>query len=192
MKERERETTRSLPAPSPALAEEGRGGDVCVAFARRLRQLSTDAEKRLWSTLRNHELGWHFRRQHPVRPYILDFACVDLRVGIEADGGQHAETDADRIRDAHLAEHGWLMLRFWNNDVLQNTDGILEVIMDECRRRAPHPNPPPQERERGKGTLQERETKRLQHAPSPASAGEGRGGGCFRRDSAYVASEERA
>ena len=148
------------PNPPPQQRERGRGATAVspspavagsVATARRLRRLSTDAERRLWSRLRNHQLGWHFRRQHPVPPYVLDFACVDLRIGVEADGGQHADSAADVVRDAHLADHGWLMLRFWNNDVLQNTEGVLEVIVDACRRRAPHPNPPPQERERGCG-----------------------------------------
>ena len=135
-------------SPSPALAGEGRGGGV--ATVRKLRRNSTDAESRLWSRLRNHQLGWHFRRQHPMAPYVLDFACVDLRVAVEADGGQHADSETDKIRDAHLADHGWLMLRFWNNEILQNTDGVLAVIMDACRRRHPHPDPPPQERERGR------------------------------------------
>ncbi len=82
-------------APSPASAGEGRGGGGLVTAARQLRQLSTDAERRLWSRLRNHQLGWHFRRQHPVPPYVLDFACADLRIAVEADGGQYAESEAD-------------------------------------------------------------------------------------------------
>jgi dTMP kinase len=137
-------------APSPALAGEGRGGGHSVTVARKLRQLSTSSERRLWSRLRDHQLGWHFRRQHPIPPYVLDFACVDLRVGVEADGGQRADNQADRVRDAYLTDRGWLMLRFWNNEILQNIDGVLTVITDACRQRDPHPDRPPLTRERGR------------------------------------------
>ncbi len=89
------------------------------ANARRLRQTMTDAERRLWAALRGRRLGgWKFRRQHPVDPYILDFACLECLTGIEADGGQHADPDHDRRRSLWLAQQGWRIVRFWNNDIL--------------------------------------------------------------------------
>lgn len=97
--------------------------------ARRMRRLPTDAERKLWLALRGGRLdGWKFRRQHPVPPYILDFACVEARTGVEVDGGQHAESEAEARRDAFLARTGWRVLRFWNPDVLTDIDGVLETI----------------------------------------------------------------
>lgn len=97
--------------------------------AKRLRQNSTDAELRLWAVLRARQLlGFKFVRQLPVGPYIADFACRDADLIIELDGGQHAQAQADAIRTAVLAEHGYAVLRFWNNDVLTNLDGTLQVI----------------------------------------------------------------
>ena len=99
--------------------------------ARRLRRNQTDAEARLWSRLRRNALGVSFRRQHPLDPYIVDFVCLEARLIIEADGGQHNEERAehDARRTAWLREHGYDVLRFWNNDILSNTDGVIEVIL---------------------------------------------------------------
>jgi very-short-patch-repair endonuclease len=85
---------------------------------------------RLWQKLRIAQIdGASFRRQHPVGAYILDFFCPALRLAIELDGGQHAETaNQDRRRDEWLAERGVTVLRFWNSDVTQNIAGVLEVI----------------------------------------------------------------
>lgn len=89
----------------------------------------TDAEKHLWQRIRMQQLGVKFRRQHPVGSYVLDFACIDARLAIEIDGGQHAETQIeDSLRSAWLEERGWKVLRFWNNDVLQNIEGVLAEI----------------------------------------------------------------
>ena len=73
--------------------------------------------------------GFKFRCQHPLGPYVLDFACVEHRLVIEADGGQHAESDHDRQQTAWLEAQGWRVLRFWNNEVLANTEGVLDAIL---------------------------------------------------------------
>jgi very-short-patch-repair endonuclease len=99
--------------------------------ARRLRQNPTEAEIRLWSKLRLKQIGGHrFRRQVPIGPYIADFACLERRLVIEVDGGQHSESGTDDVRTAWLERQGFRVLRFWNNDVLGNTDGVLTVIAD--------------------------------------------------------------
>ena len=98
-------------------------------FSRKLRIEMTDAEKHLWLRIRMQQLGVKFRRQHPVGSYILDFACVELKLALELDGGQHAEIiekDAERTSWLNLSD--WKVLRFWNNEVLQNIDGVLEEI----------------------------------------------------------------
>ena len=117
--------------------------------ARAMRREPTDAERKLWQYLRNGQLGgWHFRRQHPIPPYILDFACVDVCVAIEVDGGQHADSTYDAVRDGHLRRLGWRVLRFWNNDVLSNPEGVARMILEglggsRFADTDPHPNPPP-------------------------------------------------
>ncbi|CAK0778820.1 ribonuclease P protein component [uncultured Gammaproteobacteria bacterium] len=114
--------------------------------ARAMRHEPTDAEKRLWSLLRERRLGGRrFRRQHPIPPYIVDFACVEALVVIEADGGQHNASEHDRRRDDFLKRRGWLVLRFWNNDILSNPGGVAEEILRTLGgRTVPHPIPPPQ------------------------------------------------
>ena len=99
--------------------------------ARRLRRDSTDTERRLWAVLRDRRLaGYRFRRQHPIANFIVDFACTKHRLIIEADGGQHADNEADQRRTAALQSEGWRIIRFWNNDVLSNTEGVIEVILE--------------------------------------------------------------
>jgi primosomal protein N' (replication factor Y) len=116
---------------------------------RALRRNPTEAEKKLWLALRDALFfGHRFRRQYPISPYIIDLACVDAKLIIEVDGGQHAESASDAKRDKTLTAAGWRVLRFWNHDVLQNVDGILVVIraaLDAPLPRHPHPNPPPAE-----------------------------------------------
>ena len=94
-----------------------------------MRGAPTDAELRLWRLLRDRRLnGFKFRRQVPVGPYIVDFLCVGARLIVEADGSQHAESLRDKARDAYLESQGWKVLRFWNNEVLQNCAGVLETV----------------------------------------------------------------
>jgi very-short-patch-repair endonuclease len=100
--------------------------------ARWLRRNSTDAERRLWAVLRDRRsAGFRFRRQYPIGPFIADFACTRHQLIIEADGGQHADSSEDERRTAYLRSNGWCVLRFWNNDILQNTNGVVETILVE-------------------------------------------------------------
>jgi primosomal protein N' (replication factor Y) len=119
-----------------------RGGAKLKGRARALRSNSTDAERVLWRELRQRQLGSRFRRQFPIPPYVVDFACVEACLIIEADGGQHAVDDRDERRDAFLAARGWRILRFWNNEILSNKTGVLQTIA-ETLGTYPHPNPPP-------------------------------------------------
>ncbi|MEE4350265.1 MAG: endonuclease domain-containing protein [Pacificimonas sp.] len=97
--------------------------------ARRLRRDQTEAEAKLWATLRGGHLNGHkFRRQFPIERYIADFACPAARLIIEADGNHHDGNDYDRRRDAWLAAQGWRVLRFTNDDVYRNLDGVLRMI----------------------------------------------------------------
>ncbi|WP_395018283.1 endonuclease domain-containing protein [Dongia sp.] len=99
--------------------------------ARRLRSEMTDAERRLWSRLRRRQIeGLHFRKQVPIGNYIVDFCCLKRRLIVEVDGSQHAEREEqDAERTAWLSQQGYRVLRFWNNEVLQNTDGVMERIL---------------------------------------------------------------
>lgn len=114
--------------------------------ARQLRTNSTDAERKLWWHLRPLKgVGFHFRRQVPIDHMIVDFACFSARVVIEVDGGQHnlaAGLNSDRLRDEHLRRQNFRVLRFWNNDVLGNTDGVMEVIRQALGLDTPTPTPP--------------------------------------------------
>ena len=100
--------------------------------ARELRKAQTEAERTLWRYLRLLRVeGHHFRRQVPIGDFIVDFACISARLVIEIDGGQHNDTPgrvADTSRDARLGRRGYRVLRFWNNDVMVNPEGVIEVI----------------------------------------------------------------
>ena len=107
--------------------------------ARELRRRSTEAEKMIWHRIRSKQLeGYKFRRQQPIGTYVVDFVCFEKRLIIELDGGQHAiDQQRDRNRDSRLGEEGFMTLRFWNHDVMQNLEGILERIRE--RLLAPSP-----------------------------------------------------
>ena len=130
-----------------------------TARSRRLRLDATDAERRLWYRLRSRQIdGAKFVRQDPIGPYVVDFACREQRLIIEVDSGQHATDPRDAVRDKWLADRGYRVLRFWNNDVLANTDGVLEAIcaaLNEAttgaQNRGGAPSPRPSPRTRGEG-----------------------------------------
>jgi very-short-patch-repair endonuclease len=101
-----------------------------VRVERRLRGQQTDAERKLWFALRDRRLGgFKFVRQEAVGPFIVDFVCREKNLIVEVDGGQHAENPADIRRDAYLVGEGYRVMRFWNNDVLTNREGVLETIL---------------------------------------------------------------
>jgi len=124
-----------------------RGPNVlATARSRALRRNQTDAEARLWHHLRDRRLaGCKFRRQVQLGPYFADFACAEKWLIIELDGGQHAELAVrDAQRSAYLQQRGFTVLRFWNDQVLRETDAVLEEILRHLGgETAPHPNPLP-------------------------------------------------
>jgi very-short-patch-repair endonuclease len=103
-----------------------------VGLSRNLRKNQTDAENKLWRHLRGKQLeGLRFRRQHPIGRYIVDFVCLEKRLVLEIDGGQHGEEKGqikDKERDQCLRSEGYQVLRFWNNEVLTNLEGVMDMI----------------------------------------------------------------
>jgi very-short-patch-repair endonuclease len=108
-----------------------RTGPATRDLARRLRKEMTEAEKRLWYRIRDRQLSQHqFRKQVELRSYVVDFCCLKERLVIELDGGQHAEiTEYELKRRAWLEANGYRVLRFWNNEVFENMEGVLETIV---------------------------------------------------------------
>jgi adenine-specific DNA-methyltransferase len=123
-----------------------------TGFARTLRRNMTDAEKRIWSHLKGRSFAeYKFRRQHPIGPYIADFACPACKLVVELDGGQHALNQArDERRSRELAVHGYRVIRFWDHEALSNTQGVLDSIYEALRAadRSSSPQPSPR---RGEG-----------------------------------------
>jgi very-short-patch-repair endonuclease len=117
-------------------------------FAKAMRKDATEAEQRLWLHLKGRRMeGLKFRRQEQIGRFIVDFVCYEKVLIVEADGGQHAaeeDKEKDRERTAWLNGQGFAVLRFWNNEVLTNTDGVLETIRQRCAER-PSPQPSPTE-----------------------------------------------
>jgi len=105
---------------------------VTTTRARSLRTGMTDVERLLWQAIRSKQINGHrFRRQHPIGPYIADFACNEQKLVIELDGCQHQDQRVqDERRSAFLRAQGWQVLRFWNNDILINLDGVLSTIAE--------------------------------------------------------------
>ncbi|MDA0692207.1 MAG: endonuclease domain-containing protein [Nitrospinae bacterium] len=99
--------------------------------AKNLRKNSTDAERKMWSLLRNRQLvGYKFRRQHPIKNFIVDFACIEKQLIIEVDGGQHLERKKeDDERTQFLEIQGYRVLRFWNDQIFKETESVLEMIL---------------------------------------------------------------
>ena len=124
-----------------------------------MRRTPTDAEQVPWLALRGRRLaGFKFRRQWTLGSFIVDFCCLERRLIVEADGGQHS-AEADAGRTAWLEQQGYRVIRFWNHDVLGNTDGVLQMISEALTQQDPHPDPLPQA---GEGIDRDDE------APSPA------------------------
>jgi very-short-patch-repair endonuclease len=98
--------------------------------AKELRSAATDAERKLWSLLRDRGVdGYKFRSQHPIGPFIADFACREKKLIVEADGGQHAGNLADERCTAWLNAQGWTVIRFWNDEILKNSAGVYDEIV---------------------------------------------------------------
>ena len=107
-----------------------------VGRARALRRTMTDSGRKLWSRLRNNQLGVHFRREVPQGPYICDFLCVSANLVVEVDGGEHNTAKGrthDAKRDSYLKEKGFHVLRFSNQEVLKNIDGVLQSIYEHIQ-----------------------------------------------------------
>jgi adenine-specific DNA methylase/very-short-patch-repair endonuclease len=153
--------------PSPSGRGQGEGyhgplvlPDEILNFARSLRKEQTDAETFLWYLLRGRRLtGKKFRRQHPIPPYVVDFYCHEEKLVIEIDGGQHSNIRRyDEARTSFLEKQGLRVIRFWNNEVLQNIEGVLESIWNELQSPSP-PTPLPEGEGGGMWTLPEGEEK---------------------------------
>ncbi len=116
-----------------------------IPRARSLRGLATDAERNLWLRLRNRLLGgWKFRRQHVVGPYVADFACIERRLIVELDGGQHVDrAAADEARTAYLQTQGYRVLRYWNDEVLLRLDDVLADVLRALEKGVDPPSPQP-------------------------------------------------
>jgi very-short-patch-repair endonuclease len=99
-----------------------------------MRSAPTDVESAMWRLLRDRRLAAHkFRRQVPFQNYILDFVCFEQRAVVELDGSQHAESKRDKVRDEVLANEGFRVLRYWNNDVLQRRSSVLEGLFTKLK-----------------------------------------------------------
>ena len=111
---------------------------------KKLRRNMTDAEQALWKRLRGCQVkNYKFRRQHPFENFILDFICLEAGLVIEVDGGQHNESVQDSARDQVLANAGLRVMRFWNNQVLNEIESVVEAIWLELERLTPSPSQPP-------------------------------------------------
>ena len=101
-----------------------------TSTARRLRNNSTEAKECLWQAFRSEGFDVKFRRQAVIGQYIVDFVCFEKKLVVEVDGGQHCQNQSDSVRDEWLSSQGFGILRFWNNDVLENLDGVAQKIKE--------------------------------------------------------------
>jgi acyl-CoA thioester hydrolase len=147
---------------------------LVLSKATDLRANATDAERLLWSKLRDrHLVGAKFRRQVPFPPYTVDFCCFEAKLIVEVDGGQHAvQVARDAVRTARLERDGFSVLRFWNNDVLSNIDGVLEPLALELRERSA---PPRCGKSDGASTHSRRRVMAARSSAPSALVGEGEG-----------------
>ncbi|TAN71521.1 MAG: endonuclease domain-containing protein [Gallionella sp.] len=110
---------------------------------RSLRRNMTDAEQALWRRLRGGQIkGCKFRRQHPFNDFILDFVCLEARLVVEVDGGQHNDSVEDALRDQALSNAGFRVMRFWNNQVLDEIESVVEAVWLELEKLDPSPPQP--------------------------------------------------
>jgi very-short-patch-repair endonuclease len=116
-----------------------------IHFAKALRTNQTDAEHKVWYVLRaGRMMNYKFKRQVPIADFIVDFVCFEQKLIVEIDGGQHIESIKDLARDAELNAQGFKVLRFWNNEIIDNFEGVLTVILQHLQTTTPLPNPLPQ------------------------------------------------
>ena len=132
--------------------------------ARKLRRSLTEAERALWFAINRDQLGYKFRRQVPIGPYVVDFAALGARLIVEVDGGQHVDSAGDAVRDARMKEQGFVVLRFWNDEVLRRLPEVVAAIVTGL----PPPQPLPA---RGRGSV-----ARTFSPPPPRGEGLGEGG----------------
>jgi very-short-patch-repair endonuclease len=148
--------------------------DTRVPRARRLRRDMTDAERKLWSRLKGLAVGSsHFRRQATIGSYFADFACHEQRLVIEVDGGQHGEANFiknDASRTEYLKSQGYRVLRFWNNEVLTNIDGVMSVIYQALENAPPTPSPSPPQAGGGEKSIHPTPARGARR-PSPSKGG---------------------
>jgi very-short-patch-repair endonuclease len=140
-------------------------------IACKLRRDATDVERILWHALRTRASFWKFRRQHLIGPFVVDFACPARKLVIELDGGQHvARKEADAARSAKIARYGYRVIRFWNNEVVENLDGVLRVVFAKLEASPPHPGPlRPTGAEREMLVSARADGRKAHHTPSPAT-----------------------
>lgn len=157
---------------------------MTLSNARELRKNATECERLLWQHLRAHRLqGYKFKRQQPLGLYIADFVCFEARLIIEADGGQHAEqAEYDNRRDNWLQSQGFTVLRFWNNEIMGNMEGVVERVLAVCKANSPSPQPLPRRGGGAKANAAERQDTdphqtEATNSPLPLrERGRGRGG----------------
>ncbi len=115
-----------------------------LKFAKHLRHRMTESETTLWQHLRGHRLnGEKFKRQQPIGPCVVDFVHFGARLIVEADGGQHNDAPRDERRDAWLRAQGFKVLRFWNNEIMNNLEGVLVSVMTAVNEVPLSPSPSP-------------------------------------------------
>ena len=121
------------------------GMEIIRSHAKNLRRELTREERQLWYLLRSRRFShYKFRRQPPVGNYILDFACCEARLAIEMDGGQHGENrEYDQQRTDWLKQKGWTVIRFWNNELWNNEESVLETVLESLQMLLPSPRPSP-------------------------------------------------
>jgi very-short-patch-repair endonuclease len=172
------EKTRILSPSAPSPAKRGKAGmgvRKIVQRARELRRNTTDTERKLWHHIRDKQIeSFRFRRQRPIGKYIVDFICLEANLVIELDGGQHAEQlQYDTERTKYLTAQGLHVLRYWNNDVMQNIEGVLRDIRVALMQRTPSQPSPRKGKEQ---TVSIEATDKIpRSSPSPARGKAGMG-----------------